>query len=68
MKVGDEMQYQSVMVWSKSGMMGGITPQHVTEVVQPVLTNWAAKGWLLHSQSMCYANIVGVLLIFYKDE
>jgi len=68
MEIGDKVQYQSVMVWSNSGMMGGITSQHVTEVVQPVLTNWAAKGWLLHSQSICFATIVGVHLIFYKNE
>jgi hypothetical protein len=61
------MEYKSVMVWSDSGMMGGITSEHVTKMVQPVLTNHAIQGWRLHSQSICFANLVGVHLIFEKE-
>ena len=61
------MQYQSVMVWSNSGMMGGITSEHVTSMVQPVLNKMSTAGWQLHSQSICFANLVGVHLIFSKE-
>jgi hypothetical protein len=54
------------MVWSDSGMMGGITPEHVTKVVQPVLNKYASDGWQLHSQSICLSNVVGIHLIFSK--
>ena len=61
------MEYKSVMVWSESGIMGGITPEHVTKVVQPVLTKYSADGWELHSQSICHATLIGVHLIFTKE-
>ena len=61
------MQYKSVMVWSDSGMMGGVTSDHVTKAVQPALNKYSADGWELHSQSICYANLVGVHLIFSKE-
>jgi hypothetical protein len=64
---GKSVQYKSVMVWSESGMMGGITPEHVTKAVQPALNKYSADGWVLHSQSICYANLVGVHLIFSKE-
>jgi hypothetical protein len=43
----------SAMVWSDSGMMGGITSEYVTKVVQSVLNKYASDGWELHSQSIC---------------
>jgi hypothetical protein len=55
------------MVWSDSGMMGGVTSEHVTKAVQPALNKYSADGWELHSQSICYANLVGVHLIFSKE-
>ena len=55
------------MVWSDSGMMGGVTPEHVTKRVQPVLDRYAADGWELHSQSCTFANLVGIHLIFQKE-
>jgi len=61
------MQYKSVMVWSDSSLMGGITPEHVTKVVQPELDRMSSSGWLLHSQSICLSNLVGVHMVFYKD-
>lgn len=61
------MEYKSVMVWSNSGMMGGITPEHITSVVQPTLDKWSTQGWSLHSQSICFATLVGVHLIFSKE-
>lgn len=63
----DNLEYKSVFVWSESGMMGGITAEQVTKVVQPALDRYTKEGWLLHSQSSCYANIVGVHLIFSKE-
>ena len=60
------MEYKSVMVWSDSGMMGGITSDHVVKKVQPVLDEYAKKGWQLHSQSICLATIVGIHLVFFK--
>jgi hypothetical protein len=54
------------MVWSDSGMMGGITSEHVTKVVQPVLNKYASDGWELHSQSICLSNVIGIHLIFSK--
>lgn len=56
-----------MMVWSNSGMMGGITPEHITSVVQPTLDKWSTQGWSLHSQSICFATLVGVHLIFSKE-
>lgn len=61
------MEYKSVMVWSDSGMMGGITSEQVTKMVQPELNKYALQGWALHSQSICFANIVGIHLIFVKE-
>jgi len=60
------VEYKSAMVWSDSGMMGGITPEHVTKVVQPVLNKYASDGWVLHSQSICLSNVIGIHLIFSK--
>ena len=61
------MQLKSEMVWSNSGMMGGITNEHVKSVVQPVLDKYVAAGWELHSQSICVSNVVGIHLIFAKE-
>lgn len=60
------VEYKSAMVWSDSGMMGGITSEHVTKVVQPVLNKYASDGWELHSQSICLSNVIGIHLIFSK--
>jgi hypothetical protein len=54
------------MLWSESGMMGGITPEHVTKVVQPALNKYVSDGWELHSQSICLSNVIGIHLIFSK--
>ena len=48
-------------------MMGGITSENVTSRVQPVLDKHSADGWQLHSQSICFANPIGVHLVFTKE-
>ena len=61
------MQLKSEMVWSNSGMMGGITNEHVKSAVQPVLDHYVANGWELHSQSICVSNVVGIHMVFIKE-